>query len=348
MQEPEDDNSSISYKALFKIIWKEKILFFLIPILAGGLGLWYAFSIPEQFTSNGRILPELQSKGGRLGSLQGLASLAGLDLGNIEGTEAIRPDLYPDVLKSTPFFLELFKQNFSTKDNKQVSFENFYHNVLEEGREIPGKDLKKFPVKENGFIVINPLNETRIENLKKRIQVGIDKKSGIINISVKMPDPVVAAGVARFSMVYLTEYVTRYRIDKAKRDLDFLEEKVNAARGKFYSTQAKKAQYSDQFQLPTIRLQSADIQRERIESEYRLSSTFYNELLKKYEEAKIKVQQETPVFQVLEPPVVPTKKSEPKKATILLFALFLGGILAILVILVKNKNYKQVIVSQKQ
>lgn len=348
MQEREDDSSSISYKALFKIIWKEKILFFLIPIVVGGLGLWYAFSLQEEFTANGRILPELQSKGGKFGGLQGLASLAGLDLGNIEGTEAIRPDLYPDVLKSTPFFLELFKQTVTTRDNKQISFENFYHSVVEQGREIPEKYTKKFPVKENGFLVLNPVNETRIENLKKRIQVGIDKKSGIINISVKMPDPVVAAGVARFSMIYLTEYVTRYRIDKAKKDLSFLEEKVDAARGKFYSTQTKKAQYSDQFQLPTMRLQSADIQRERLESEYRMSSAFYNELLKKYEEAKIKVQQETPVFQVLEPPVVPTKKSEPKKASILLVALFLGGILGILVILVKNKNYKQVIVSPKQ
>lgn len=340
----ESQKSDINFKVFFQTLWKEKFLVILIVGLAAGLGLWYGFTSQEEFVSEGKILPELPGEATRLGSLAGLANLAGIDLANIENTEAIRPDLYPDVLKSTPFFLELFKQNFFTKDNKKISFEQFYHNTIEEGTDIKEKDIKRFPVKENGFLILNHQYEKRIENLKKRIQVGIDKKSGIISISVKMPDPVVAAEVARFSMVYLTEYVTIYRTDKAKKDQDFLEEKVNAAKGKFYATQTKKAQYSDQFQLPTIRMQSADIQRERIESEYRMSSTFYNELLKKYEEAKIKVQQETPVFQVLEPPSAPTQKSEPKKAIILLIALFAGGLISLVIILLKNNNYKKILV----
>lgn len=341
MQELKQDVDNINFKTLFTIIWGEKILFFSIILASICAGLWYAFTKQEQFTSQGKILPELQGKTNKLGNLAGLASLAGVDLGSIEETEAIRPDLYPDVLKSTPFFLELFKQKVTTRYNKVISFDQFYRSSLEEDSKIPKEDLKKFPVKEDGFIVINRANEKRLEVLRDRISVGIDKKSGIISISVKMPDPVVAAGIARFSMIYLTEYVTRYRTDKAKKDLDFLAERVSNAKGKYYSTQEKKAQYNDQFQLPTIRLQSADIQRERIESEYRVSSAFYSELLKKYEEARIKVQQETPVFQVLEPPVVPTYKSEPKKAIILLIFLFVGGILSLTIILIKSNNYKK-------
>ncbi len=343
MQEAENDIITIDFKAFFQVLWKEKILFSAIVILIAGLGLWYAFTVQEQFVSEGKILPELQAKGGKLGGLAGLASLAGVDLASVEGTDAIRPDLYPDVLKSTPFFLELFKQKVTTKENQQIIFESFYHQVVEKDKEIKEKKLQKFPVKENGFLVLNRLSEDRIKNLKERIQVNIDRKSGVITISVKMPDPVVAATIARFSMEYLTEYVTRYRTEKAKKDVDFLAEKVADARGKLYNNQAKKAQYSDQFQLPTIRLQSADIQRERIESEYRISSTFYNELLKKYEESKIKLQQETPVFQVLEPPTAVTQKSEPKKAIILLIAIFMGSILSIFVVLLKKKNYKYII-----
>lgn len=345
MQEENGDIITINFKAFFQVIWREKVLFVLIVLFFASLGLWYAFTAQEQFVSEGKILPELQAQGGKLGSLAGLASLAGVDLGSTAGTEAIRPDLYPDVLKSTPFFLELFNQKVTNRENKTMSFEQFYHQIVEKEAAIQEKSKKKFPVKENGFLVLNSLSEDRIKDLKERIKADIDKKSGVVNISVKMPDPVVAAGIARFSMVYLTEYVTRYRTDKAKKDLDFLEERVNLARGKLYNNQVKKAQYSDQFQLPTIRLQSADIQRERIESEYRISSTFYTELLKKYEEAKIKLQQETPVFQVLDPPIAPTKKSEPKKAIILLFALFLGGIMAMITVLIRKKNYKQVITS---
>ena len=143
-----------------------------------------------------------------------------------------------------------------------------------------------------------------------------------------MPDPVMAAGIAKYAMKYLTDYVTDYRTEKSKQDVDFLGRKVAAARGEFYGDQARKARYADQFAAPTIRLQAADIQRERLESEYKMSSTVYNELLKKFEEAKIKLQQETPVFQILEPPVAPTLKSEPKKAIILLASAFLGFFLS--------------------
>jgi uncharacterized protein involved in exopolysaccharide biosynthesis len=330
-------------QALFKLLWKEKISVILITAVALLLGAFYAFTAQEQFETEGKILPELQAKTTRFGSLAGLANLAGLDLASLDATDAIRPDLYPDVLRSTPFFLALFNEKIVTRDNRTILFEKFYNELIEKGDIIEKKYLEKPSVKENGFLLMNRISEKRIKDLKNRIRAEIDKKTGIITISVKMPDPVVAANVARFSMTYLTEYVTRYRITKAKKDLDFLEERVNTARGKFYNNQTKKAQYGDQFQLPTIRLQSADLQRERIESEYRLSSTFYNDLLKKYEEAKLKVQQETPVFQVLEPPVVPSHKSEPRKALILIGSIVFGGLVALIVILFRKGNYKKIL-----
>ncbi|RFS17245.1 Wzz/FepE/Etk N-terminal domain-containing protein [Emticicia sp. C21] len=343
MQENSKEYTKINLQALFKLFWKEKTIIIIITSIVLLLGTFYAFTVQEQFESEGRILPELQAKATKFGNLAGLADLAGVDLANLDATEAIRPDLYPDVLRSTPFFLALFNEKIITKDNQSVLFEKFYHELIEKGDEIEKKYMEKPPVKENGFLLMNQITENRIKDLKKRIRSDIDKKSGIITISVKMPDPVVAANVARFSMAYLTEYVTNYRINKAKKDLHFLEERVNTARGKFYSNQTKKAQYGDQFQLPTIRQQSADLQRERIESEYRLSSNFYNDLLKKLEEAKLKVQQETPVFQILEPPLVPARKSEPRKALILFASTVFGGLVSLIVILLHKGNYKKIL-----
>ncbi len=334
---------SIDLEALFKLFWKEKISIILITSIALLLGAFYAFTAQEQFESEGKILPELQAKATRFGSLAGLANLAGVDLTSLDATDAIRPDLYPDVLRSTPFFLALFNEKIVTRDNQSILFEKFYNELIEKGNKIEKKFTEKPSVKENGFLLMNRITENRIKDLKNRIRADIDKKTGIISISVKMPDPVVAANVARFSMTYLTDYVTKYRINKAKKDLDFLEERVNTARGKFYNNQTKKAQYGDQFQLPTIRQQSADLQRERIESEYRLSSNFYNDLLKKYEEAKLKVQQETPIFQVLEPPVVPAHKSEPRKALILFASIIFGGLISLIFIVLRKRNYKKIL-----
>ncbi|AYQ30784.1 Wzz/FepE/Etk N-terminal domain-containing protein [Runella sp. SP2] len=331
----------INLGKLWAVIWKEKWIIMLLGLLATFCGGYYAFSIQEEFESQGKILPEIPpSASGSLGSLAGALGLSGIDLKN--ATEAIRPDLYPEVLKSTTFYLDLMKQPVVTRTNQKLTFEEFYHRVVEENEEIDTTLLKKFNVEAKGFYVLNRINENRIKDLRKRIFSTYDRKAGVISISVKLPDPVVAATVAKFSMDYLTEYVINYRTQKNRREVDFLAERLEIARGKYYSNQAKKAQYSDQFQANTIRLQAADVRRERIQAEYNTSSNFYNSLLTKYEEAKIKLHQETPVIKVLEPPTAPTRKSEPRRSVIVAISGLIGGFFGVLIALIRKKNYKQV------
>ncbi|MCP9769385.1 lipopolysaccharide biosynthesis protein [Lacihabitans sp. LS3-19] len=312
-------------KFLIETLFKEKIKIIVITIIFTLVGIVYAFNSREEFVSEGKLLPEISALGSsNLGGLANLVGIGGFELGMKNNTDAIRPDLYPNILKSNLFFLTLLKQEILNKDGIKLNFEKFYHYTIEENENVESKYLTYFKGKPNGVLVLNRLNEIRIEDLKDRIIASIDKKSGVITISVKMPDPVVAAGVAKFSIDYLTDYVTDYRTEKARNEVDFLGEKVAASKGKFYSNQERKARYSDQFSAPTIRFQTADVQRERIESEYRISSTFYNELLKKYEEAKIKLQQETPVFKIYDPPAAPNKKSEPFRALIVFISFLMG------------------------
>jgi uncharacterized protein involved in exopolysaccharide biosynthesis len=344
--EEEKDIISIDFSAFFKIIWKEKVWVVLITLLFAIGGVVYALLAREEFSTEGTILPEFQSKTGGLSQFAGLASLAGVDLssmsGGLGGVEAVRPDLYPTVVGSTPFFLELFKCKVVTRKREQMTFSQFYDKyVLDDDIDEEYTKLT-YPLNKD-YLAVTYQTEKNLKDLRKRITSSIDKKTGVITFTVKMPDPIVAALVTKFSMEYVKQYVINYRTEKAKRDLNFLAERLDAAKGKYYSNQTKKAQYSDQNQLSMIKVQSADLQRERIESEYKLSSSFYNSLLQKYEEAKLKVQQETPVLKVLEPPVVPNKRSEPKRVIVVLLATFLGGIFGIIFGLIRKKNYKLVI-----
>ena len=342
--EEEKDIISIDFSAFFKIIWKEKVWVILITLLFAIGGIYYALTAREEYVSTGKILPEYQSKAGGLSQFAGLASLAGIDVSSAAGggSDAVRPDLYPDVLKSTPFFLELLKIKVRTKDNKEMLFSQFYDTFVLDNK-IEEKNTKiKFPTS-NQYIAVSYQTENNLKDLRTRISAVIDKKTGLITVTVKLPDPVVATIITDYGMNFLTNYITNYRTEKSKRDLNFLAERLDAAKGKYFNNQAKKAQYSDQYQLSMMKLQAADLQRERIESEYKISSNFYNTLLQKYEEAKLKVQQETPVIKVLEPPVVPNKRSEPKRTIIVLIATFLGGIFGIIFGLIRKKNYKLVI-----
>jgi uncharacterized protein involved in exopolysaccharide biosynthesis len=68
---------------------------------------------------------------------------------------------------------------------------------------------------------------------------------------------------------------------------------------------------------------------ERLQGEYSIALNVYNELAKQLEQAKIQVKEETPVFSVLEPAMIPREKSKPKKPMIVAIWLFLGGILGV-------------------
>ena len=338
----EQDSININFKVLIEIVNKQRLVILAITLLFTVVGITYSFLVKEEFKSEGKILPEIQGKSGSLSQFAGLAALAGVDMGSTGGgADAVRPDLYPDVLKSTPFFLQLFQTTIRDRYNKEVTFQEFYSNQVLDGK-IESKDQKNlFPASEN-YISFNRQTEKNIKDLKERIICSYDKKAGVISISVKLPDPVVAANITRFSMDYLTDYIVNYRIEKQKRDLDFLAERLTAAKGKYYTNQTKKASYTDQMPLSALRLQTADLQRERIEAEYKTSSTFYNTLLQKYEEAKLKMQQETPVIKVLEPPVVPNLKSEPKRWIITAIAFILGLFVSLISIFIRNGNLKKV------
>jgi uncharacterized protein involved in exopolysaccharide biosynthesis len=334
------DLLEINFTLILSILKKERWKVFFITVFFSMLGIVYSFSLLEEFESEGRILPELQSKGSGISQFAGLAALAGVDLSSATGSmDAIRPDLYPDVLKATPFYLKLDYLEVQTMNNKKEKFLNFYNNIILDGNQI--ETLSNFQKNEN-FIVFSKQTQKRFENLRKRITCSYDKKTGIIGIKVKMPDPVVAAEVTRFSMEYLTKYIIDYRTDKLKKDLIFLEKRLDAAKNKYYGNQSKKAIYIDRMPYTALKQQSADLERERIESDYKVSSTFYNSLLQKYEEAKLKLDQETPVIKVLEPPVVSNFKSEPKKSILVLIFTFTGLILSSVFVIIKDKNYKSI------
>lgn len=366
----EEKELSIDFQALYNLAITFKWILLLVSFVLGLITTIYVFNKPNEYTSTTSVMPELETTGiGKgLSKYAGLASLAGINLSDMAGSDAVRPDLYPNVINNTTFFLYLLEQKVKLSNGKEVKFEEFYYNIyeidLEEEIEYSKPETKKevgffdsirnvlgiglppinTSLRKNGdFVFLSKTKGEVIEDLMKKVSANMDKKTGIISVSAEFPDPMVSAQVAKISMDYLTTFVTNYRTEKAKHDVNFLAERLFEAKGKYYNTQAKKAQYSDQFSAPTIRLQSADIQRERIESDYRVSSSFYQELLQQYETAKLKVQQETPVFKTLQQPVVPFKKSGPPRVIIVLISLFFGFFLALFVVLLKNGRYKNVL-----
>ena len=124
----------------------------------------------------------------------------------------------------------------------------------------------------------------------------------------------------------LQAYITTYRTQKARRDLDYYERLYAEAKEAYISAQQRYASYVDRNQ--DVMLQRVRTEQERLQNEMNLAFQLYNTCSQQLQAAKAKVQQETPVFTVINPPQVPLKRSKPSKLTILVVCVFLAAVLA--------------------
>ncbi|MGF7216817.1 uncharacterized protein involved in exopolysaccharide biosynthesis [Spirosoma lacussanchae] len=297
-------------------------------LVIGGL---YAFSLPNEYTATVRVMPELKTagSGGGLGDLKSLAGLAGFDLDNLNSnSEAIRPDLYPDIVQSLPFTLHLLQQPVTTRESGKPMLLQTYlkdqsaHSWLGWLMSRNDETLPPSFSSDKKTLQLTKDQEDLNKAVGKRVSAIIDKKSGIITITSQMQDPVVAATTAQRTLDYLTNYVTNYRTGKSRMQVQFLTQQVNNAKRRYQAAELSVSSYRDRNR--NLFLETAKIQEQRLQSDYLLAQTVYNDLSKQLEQARIKVQEEAPVFQVLEPARIPLLKSGPKRLNIMLGFIAVG------------------------
>lgn len=344
---PANDEIEINFRDIinfFKDNWKRAVVW---GIIGGVIGTIYAFTAQKEFDAKAQLLPELQSSSsiGKLGGLGALAGLAGIDISQMGSTEAIRPDLYPNILQSLPFALHLLQQPvYSSELNKTLTLEVYFE---EKNRSWLGSDDKievkppLDPKHSSQAVEITKKKEALVKELSARIVTSFDRKTGVITVSSRMPDPVVAAAVTNISLQYLKEYVTTYRTDKARKQVRFLSEQLAEAKRRYQGAESNLAAYRDRNRF--LANNTAKIEEQRLQADFLLAQSVYNDLSKQYEQAKIRVEEETPVFKILEPARIPLKKSEPKRLTLMVAFAFLGAVLSLVLVFAKQTWQKMML-----
>jgi len=141
-----------------------------------------------------------------------------------------------------------------------------------------------------------------------------------------MTDPQLAAKMADFTIQELTRYLVEYRTEKVLRDLHFVEEQLAAAEERFENAQMELANFMDSNRGTLT--SRARTEEQQLQSEYDLAFSLYNGLTQQYEQAKLRVQEETPVFKVLNPVQVPVS-DETSGGMILIVFVMLSVIVSI-------------------
>lgn len=328
------EEKEIDLLALANKIWVNKK--FILKVLGIGLviGLIVAFSIPKEYTTTVVLMPEAQSAtGGTMGSL---AALAGINLGNAVETEVLAsPDLYPNVFQSTRFLKGLF--NINVRDSELNVDTTFYEYLSNYQRQTWWSYILGVP----GFLIglvspqDAPSNDTITSNrviskeemgiingLKDRITVYSDKKTAVTTIEVTMQSPEISAYLADTLTSYFQSYIIDYRTQKARKDLQYAEKLYTDSRTNYHMAQQQLAAFID----GNLNVVSAKYRttQDRLQNEAALAYSVYNQTAQQLQLAKVKVQDNTPVFTVIQPAIQPLVPSKPSKKLIVIGFMFLA------------------------
>lgn len=305
------------------------------------LGVVVAFSIPKEYTTKVTLASEATQSSSN-SSMMALANIAGINLNRGNTKDALSPLIYPDIVYSTSFNIQLFDIPVILKGTDESILLKDY--LKEHQKEAWWNNIMKFPFKILGWVVslfsdkkdiepheLNPFmlnsNETSlIKTLRSLIKVSLDKKTSVLSIDVTMQDPLVSAIVADSVTSKLQSYITEYRTSKAKIDLEFAQKLYDKAKSEYYSTMEKYAEYLDRNQ--NIMQRRNRIQEEKLNNEMQLAYNVYTQSAQQLQLAQVKVQENTPIFAKIQPPTVPIKPIKPSKLTILVGFIFLGFFLS--------------------
>lgn len=318
------------------LLWSKRKRIIINCFIGGVLAIIVAFSIPKQYTSTVVLAPELADGSSISGGLGALASMAGINMGGMMGSEALHPELYPQIVSSTPFMLELLSLEVESED-KEIKATLYDYLVSHQRRPwwtaivvYPKRWLGLTDTEKDGHgasvdgtgMKLTRKQQKVISGLNKKVVVSVDKGNFVITLNVTMQDPKIAAVVANEVSLKLQKYIADYRSAKARKDFEYAEQIYNESQDKYHRAQQEYALFMTQHQNITNMKSKAE--EERLMNEKDLAFTVYNQLSQNLEMARAKVQEQTPVCVEMQPAMIPIKASSPKKIMMGLLYLFLA------------------------
>ena len=334
-----DDEPEIDIMELISKLWKKRSMIIKWCIAGAIVGLVVGFSIPKTYTASVTFAPEMQQK--TSSGVSSIASMMGVNLNN--SVDAISVEMFPDVVHSTPFIVELFDIPVTFERKDSVITVPLVEYMKEYQRSPWWSIVIKVPFKLFGWCMdlvtpdkeevvcdgtLNPHNLPKEERdivkyFAENILIDVDKKSFKTQMSIDMQDPYVVATVMDAIIENLKDYMSGYRTSKARQDVENLEVICEQRKSDYYKAQQTYANYIDSNK--NVILHSAQADRERLQQEMNLAYQVYSQVATQLEGARIQAEQAKPVFVIINPVTVPINRTSPSKVKLLIIFMLLAG-----------------------
>ncbi|WP_264404130.1 Wzz/FepE/Etk N-terminal domain-containing protein [Vibrio owensii] len=299
-------DNEIDLRELFKVLWKGKWIIITTTFLFAIGAAFYALNLPNIYKADALLAPAESSNGGGLsktaGQLGGLAALAGVNIG---GADSSQTELAIQVLKSRQFI-----EKFINKHELLIPIMAVKGWDLETNKLIVNEDIYK-PITDEwlreakGLRGVKPTAQEAFEVFVDDIlKVSQNKDTNLYTISIKYYSPYIAKQWVEWLIADIN-YVMRERaIKDSSQNLLYL------------NTQLRKTAISE------------------------MQSTFYKLIEEQTKSLMLAEVQEEFIFKVIDPPVVPEIKDEPRRSLICILGVMVGVIFGLILVFAYNSYNK--------
>lgn len=305
-------------KPYFSRLWlnRKKIIYINIIVLVLTL-LYLIFMTKPYFQSTVTILPEYGSKSNMLSQLSGLASLAGVKVGDSAPTE-----LYQNIITSETVLQEVIYSKYKTNEYPDsVNLIKYFEIKVDDNN----PELKK----RKEFLL---LYESLLQN---RIATNVDRMTKILNVTVSMPEAQLSADVANNLVKALDLYIRTQRKSYATEQSFYIEKRTQQVKDSLSFAEDKLKSFREQNRI-TSQSPNLLLEQGRLLRNIEILQTVYIELTKQLEIAKIDQIKDAPVLNVKEFAKSPVKKAGPRRASTLVTFMFLSLLISSVYFLFKD------------
>ena len=356
------EEDSIDIIALLKNIWGERKLIVKVTLSFFIIGCVVALLSPVVYTAQTTFIPQVSedqmSSSGGLGSL---ASLAGINLNQGSSSTSdsyLSPLLYSKIANSDEFSLKLIEEELISLNGDKFTLKEYMLSDTNGSFNLIGF-IKKYTIglflkndnelKNNeiikGYNFISQEEFNLVNDFKQKFSIVLNDKDGYIEVIASDKDAFISTQLVKIVTKNLQSRIIELRTNKIKERLEYSKNQYELKQIEFSILQNNVADFKDSNKnISTARFMS---ELQKLESEYQLQQSILMTLASEFNNNKIKLNKDTPIFSVIDEVSVPNKRSEPKRSLIALIYIFLGLVLSMGYLLVKDplakiiKNIKE-------
>jgi len=321
----------------FKYLLSKWLFIGIVSALGAAAGFWYAYNAEPTYKAS--ISFVLASNAASGGGLMGLASQFGLDLGS-GNTDAFAGDNIIALMKSRKMVQEALLKK---PEGSNTSLINIIGKEMKLDKGLDENERTKgafpFPDDAGKMTLIQ-------DSLFRGIYFGVeesmldvskpDESQGIYVVSTNSVNETFSYYLTKYLVAVTSAFYIDTKLSSAKKSLAMLQNEADSIRNILGGAITSVGTEADRtFNLnPAYQVQRSGAQ----QSQVRVSAlgTAYGEVLKNLEIAKISLQKETPLYQVIDEPVLPLLQEKPGKLMSLIAGGFIAAFIAMLWVMMKK------------